>query len=57
MFQVSTLSPSSEYNNNEDKGSIVFQTIGIDQTTRCHDPEDNNIVINRVENLKGYNKI
>jgi len=57
VFQMSTLSPSSEYNNNnnnKDKCSLVFQTIGIDQTTRCHDPEENNIVIHRSENIKGY---
>jgi len=46
-----TLSPSSEYNKNKDKCSLVFQTIGIDQTTRCHNPEENNNVIHRSENL------
>lgn len=59
MFQMSMLSPSSEYNNNnnKDKCSLVFQIIGIDQTIRCHDPEENNIVIHRSENLKMYNQI
>lgn len=54
---MSTLSPSSEYYDNKDKCSLVFQTIGIDQTTQCHDPEENNTVIHRSENLKGYNQI
>ena len=58
MFQMSTLSQSSDYNNNnKDKCSRVFQTIGIDKTTRCHDPEENNTVIDRSENLKAYNQI
>ena len=47
MFVMSTMSPSSEILKKK-KGSIVFQTIGIDQTTRCHDPENNNFVINRM---------
>jgi len=54
---MSTLFPSSEYYNNKDKWSLVLQTIGIDQTTRCHDPKENNIVIYRSEILKAYNQI
>jgi hypothetical protein len=57
VFQMSTLSPSSEHRNDKDKCSLVFQIIGIDQTTRCHDREENNIVIHRSENLKAHNKI
>jgi hypothetical protein len=62
---MSKLSPPSEYNNNnnnnnnnnKDNCSLVFQKIDIDQTTRCHDPEENNIVIHRSENLKAYNQL
>ena len=57
MFQISALTPYSECNNNKEKCSLVFQIIGIAQTTWCHNQEENNIFIHRSENLKAYNQM